>query len=205
MGSKSTFFVVRVSRGCHNFLPQSGTLDKVFHSRVQCIPWESEANVSRSQSADKKKNISNTNEGGIKSPWFMDVKIAMQVDCWKRCYCGLTLTANDKGCIPSIQHRWTMAPYHATRFFFQFPELIVGFMSTLRLFLAIARTMEPLFQGGVCRAFNTPTDPEKSQAREMAKIIRLLSCLIIIIMIIIIIIITIIILYWNIAISIGIQ
>ena len=40
-----------------------------------------------------------------------------------------------------------MAPYHATRFFFQFPELIVGFMSTLRLFLAIARTMEPLFQG----------------------------------------------------------
>ena len=88
-----------------------------------------------------------------------------------------------------------MAPYHATRFFFQFPELIVGFMSTLRLFLAIARTMEPLFQGGVCRAFNTPTDPEKSQAKEMAKIIRLLSCLIIIIMIIIIIIITIIILY----------
>lgn len=88
MGSKSTFFVVRVSRGCHNFLPQSGTLDKVFHSRVQCIPWESEANVSRSQSADKKNNISNTNEGGIKSPWFMDVKITMQVDCWKRCYCG---------------------------------------------------------------------------------------------------------------------
>ena len=41
-----------------------------------------------------------------------------------------------------------MAPYHATRFFFQFPELIVGFMSTLRPFLAIARTMEPLFQGG---------------------------------------------------------
>ena len=80
-------------------------------------------------------------------------------------------------------------------FFFQFPELIVGFMSTLCLFLAIARTMEPLFQGGVCRAFNTPTDPEKSQAREMAKIIRLLSCLIIIIMIIIIIIITIIIFY----------
>ena len=119
----------------------------------------------------------------------MDIKITMQVDCWKRCYCGLTLTANDKGCIPSIQHRWTMAPYHATRFFFQFPELIVGFMSTLRPFLAIARTMEPLFQGGVCRAFNTRTDPEKSQAREMAKIIRLLSCLIIIIMIIIIIII----------------
>lgn len=139
---------VRVSRGSHNFLPQSCTLDKVFHSRVQCIPWESEANVSRSQSADKKNNISNTNEGGIKSPWFMDVKITMQVDCWKRCYCGLTLTANDKGCIPSIQHRWTMAPYHATRFFFQFPELIVGFMSTLRPFLAIARTMEPLFQGG---------------------------------------------------------
>ena len=29
---------VRVSRGCHNFLPLSGTLDKVVHSRVQCIP-----------------------------------------------------------------------------------------------------------------------------------------------------------------------
>lgn len=64
-----------------------------------------------------------------------------------------------------------MAPYHATRLFFQFPELIVGFMSTLRLFLAIARTMEPLFQGRVCRAFNTPTDPEKSQAEKWQRLL----------------------------------
>ena len=139
---------VRVSRGSHNFLPQSCTLDKVFHSRVQCIPWESEANVSRSQSADKKNNISNTNEGGIKSPWFMDVKITMQVDCWKRCYCGLTLTANDKGCIPSIQHRWTMAPYHATRFFFSFPSSLSVLCRLSAYFLLLQEQWKLYFKGG---------------------------------------------------------
>ena len=204
MGSKSTYFVVRVSRGCHNFLPQSGTLDKVFHSRVQCIPWESEANVSRSQSADKKNNISNTNEGGIKSPWFMDVKITMQVDCWKRCYCGLTLTANDKGCIPSIQHRWTMAPYHATRFFFSVSRAHRRFYVDSPPISCYCKNNGTSISREGLQSFQYANRPWKEPGREMAKIIRLLSCLIIIIMIIIIIIITII-LYWYIAISIGIQ
>ena len=80
-------------------------------------------------------------------------------------------------------------------FFLSFPSSSSVLCRLSAYFLLLQEQWNLYFKGGVCRAFNTPTDPEKSQAREMAKIIRLLSCLIIIIMIIIIIIITIIILY----------
>lgn len=78
----------------------------------------------------------------------MDVKITMQVDCWKRCYCGLTLTANDKGCIPSIQHRWTMAPYHATRFFFSFPSSLSVLCRLSAYFLLLQEQWNLYFKGG---------------------------------------------------------
>ena len=83
-------------------------------------------------------------------------------------------------------------------FFFSFPSSSSVLCRPSAYFLLMQEQWNLYFKGeggGVCRAFNTPTDPEKSQAREMAKIIRLLSCLIIIIMIIIIIIIIIIILH----------